>query len=51
MLVRLNEMAGQQSETTQMLNAAFKFMGREIIDEVKEMKKWAKKGHKPTFPS
>jgi hypothetical protein len=44
-------MAGQQSETTQMLNAAFKFMGREIIDEVKEMKKWAKKGHKPTFPS
>ena len=34
-----------------MLNAAFKFMGREIIDEVKEMKKWEKKGHKPTFPS
>ena len=51
MLVRLNAMAGPNHETTQMLNAAFKFMGREIIDEVKEMKKWAKKGHKPTFPS
>ena len=51
MLVRLNAMAGEQGETAQMLNAAFKFMGREIIDEVKEMKKWEKKGHKPTFPS
>ena len=51
MLVRLKAMAGPNHETTQMLNAAFKFMGREIIDEVKEMKKWAKKGHKPTFPS
>ena len=51
MLVRLNAMAGEQGETAQMLNAAFKFMGKEIIDEVKEMKKWAKKGHKPTFPS
>jgi len=34
-----------------MLDAAFEFMGQEIIDEVKEMKKWAKKGHKPSFPS
>ena len=51
MLVRLNAMTGENSETAQMLNAAFKFMGREIIDEVKEMKKWEKKGHKPSFPS
>ena len=51
MLVRLNAMTGENKETAQMLSSAFKFMGREIIDEVKEMKKWAKKGHKPTFPS
>ena len=51
MLVRLNAMTGHQAETAPMLNAAFKFMGQEIIDEVKEMKKWAKKGHKPSFPS
>ena len=51
MLVRLNAMTGENTETAQMLNAAFKFMGREIIDEVKEMKKWAKEGHKPSFPS
>jgi uncharacterized protein YfaS (alpha-2-macroglobulin family) len=51
MLVRLNAMTGEQGETAQMLDAAFEFMGQEIIDEVKEMKKWAKKGHKPSFPS
>jgi molybdopterin converting factor small subunit len=26
-------------------------MGKEIVDEVKELKKWEKKGHKPGFPS
>ena len=51
MLVRLNAMTGENKETAQMLSSAFKFMGKEIIDEVNEMKKWAKKGHKPTFPS
>ena len=51
MLVRLNAMTGENKETAQMLSSAFKFMGKEIIEEVKEMKKWAKKGYKPSFPS
>ncbi len=51
MLVRLNEMTGENQEAAAMLSSAFKFMGKEIIEEVREMKKWAKKGHKPTFPS
>lgn len=51
MLVRLNEMAGVQSETKQMLSSAFGFMGSEIIAEVEEMKKWEKEGHEVSFPS
>ena len=51
MLVRLNAMAGTQSDTQQMLNSAFKFMGREVVDEVNELKKLARKGHKVSFPS
>ena len=51
MLVRLNVMTGENKETAQMLSSAFKFMGQEIVEEVKEMKKWAKKGYKPSFPS
>ena len=51
MLVRLNVMAGRQPETAQMLSSAFTFMGREIVDEVAQMKKAEKKGIKPTFPS
>ena len=51
MLVRLNAMAGDQSATNSMLSSAFKFMGQEIVDEVKEMKKWEKKGHTVSFPS
>ena len=51
MLVRLNAMTGENREAAAMLSSAFKFMGKEIVEEVKEMKKWAKKGQKPTFPS
>ena len=51
MLVRLNEMAGVQSETTQMLSNAFGFMGQEIVKEVEELKKWEKDGHEVSFPS
>ena len=51
MLVRLNALVGTQGETTSMLNSAFKFMGREIVDDVREMKKAEKKGYKPSFPS
>ena len=51
MLVRLNEMAGEQTETKQMLTDAFGFMGQEIVKEVEELKKWSKEGHEVSFPS
>jgi hypothetical protein len=51
MLVRQNTLIGTSEKTKDMLSKAFKFMGREIIDMVKEMKKAEKKGIKPSFPS
>ena len=51
MLVRLNEMAGEQPETKQMLTDAFGFMGQEIVKDVEELKKWEKEGHEVSFPS
>ena len=51
MLVRLNQMTGQQTETKQMLSKAFNFMGDAFIKEVAEIKRLARKGVKPTFPS
>ena len=51
MLVRLNAMTGTQAETKEMLNTAFVFMGREMVKEVAELKKWEKKGHEVSFPS
>ena len=50
-LVRLNEMAGTQDDTKRMLTSAFKFMGREAVELVKELKRQEKQGVKPTFPS
>ena len=51
MLVRLNSLTDEQPTTESMLKSAFKFMGNEIVDEVKELKKLEKKGYKPGFPS
>ena len=51
MLVRLNSLTDEQSATESMLKSAFRFMGNEIVDEVKELKKLEKKGYKPGFPS
>jgi len=51
MLVRLNQMTEPQKETGQMLTQAFGFMGNEIVEMVKEMKKQAKKGWPQRFPS
>ena len=48
MLVRLNEMTGKEEP---MLDGAFKFLGREMVELVKEMKKQEKKGYRQTFPS
>jgi hypothetical protein len=51
MLVRLNDIAGEQPETKQMLTDAFGFMGQEIVKDVEELKKWEKQGHEVSFPS
>ena len=51
MLVRLNVMTGQQNDTRQMQDKAFNYIGEEMADLVKELKKQEKKGHKPSFPS
>ena len=51
MLVRLNKMAGEQSDISVMQTRAFDYIGQEMVKLVKEMKKAEKKGHKPTFPS
>lgn len=39
MLVRLNDLAGAQQESAQLLNKAFDFMGKEMVEEVKNLKK------------
>ncbi|UKK51581.1 MG2 domain-containing protein [Prevotella sp. E13-17] len=51
MLVRLNQMAGEQADTKKMLAASFTFMDQEILKMVDEMKKEEKKGHRQSFPS
>ena len=51
MLVRLNNMAGQQDDTNEMQEKAFSYLGQEMADLVAEIKKQQKKGRKPTFPS
>ena len=51
MMVRQNTMMGEQAETKQMLKNAIKFLGKEMVDMVKEMKKWEKKGYRQYFPS
>ena len=51
MLVRLNVMVDVQNDTEHMQDKAFTFIGKEMVDLVKELKKQAKKGHKPSFPS
>jgi len=51
MLVRLNVLTGQQKSTAKMLSRAFDYMGKDIVEEVKEMKKAEKKGENQTFPS
>lgn len=51
MLVRLNMMTGSQKETAQMLTDAFGFMGKEVVEEVNQMKRDEKKGIRPYFPS
>ena len=56
MFIRLNDMLDGKTDkytpkTKKMLERSFKFMGNEVVEMVKEMKKMEKKGIKPTFPS
>ena len=51
MMVRQNNMMGEQQSTKQMLTKAVKFLDKEMVDLVKELKKQEKKGYKSTFPS
>ena len=51
MMVRLNHMTSQQEPTKAMLSKAFRFLGQDIVELVREMKKEEKKGIKQTFPS
>ena len=49
MMVRQQQMTGELP-TAAMLKKAFKFLGNEMVDLVKELKKQEKKGYKPSFP-
>lgn len=52
MMVRLNKMTGEvQQETTKMLNKAFRFMGKYLVEEHQEMKEAVRKGNKNVRPS
>jgi uncharacterized protein YfaS (alpha-2-macroglobulin family) len=51
MLVRLNALTTNQADTKGMLKSAFSFMGSEVVDLVKELKKAEKKGEAVRFPS
>jgi len=51
MMVRLNAMTHPSPITQAMLKGAFRFLGKEMVELVKEIKKEEKRGLKPTFPS
>ena len=51
MLTRLYVMTGEQTDVKQIADKAFNYIGKEMVDLVKEMKKAEKKGYKPSFPS
>ncbi len=51
MLVRLNAMIGMQPNTENLLENAHRYMGRQMLKEVEEMKKAEKKGVKNLRPS
>jgi len=51
MLVRLNQIIGQQAETLELTDGAYDYLSREMTELVAEMKKQEKKGIKQQFPS
>lgn len=44
MLMRLDNMTGKHTETEGMINSAMKFLGKMIVKNVEEVKKWRKEG-------
>ena len=51
MMVRLNVLTTKQNSTSAMLTKAFKFLGKELVEEEKALKKWEKEGGKDLLPS
>ncbi len=51
MLTRLTLMTGEQKEVRQITDKAFNYIGKEMVELVKDMKKRQQKGYQPTFPS
>ena len=51
MLVRLNALTTPQTATSAMLDKAFDFMGQDIVETVKELKKAEKDNNEVYFPS
>ena len=51
MLARLHVMSGTYGSASSIQTRAMRYMDKEIEDMVAEMKKWEKKGVKPSFPS
>jgi hypothetical protein len=51
MLVRLNKMCGHQENAEDMLDGAFRFMGKDVVKMVKQMKEEEKKGIPQSFPA
>ena len=51
MLTRLGVMTGQQADVKAMADKAYNYVGREMVDLVREMKRMERQGHKPSFPS
>lgn len=45
MLTRLNTMTGDQAQTRTMLDKAFSFLGKTVVEKVKELRKAEKEGH------
>jgi Large extracellular alpha-helical protein len=51
MLARLHVMTGTYGNASTIQTRAMRYMDKEIEEMVEEMKKWEKKGVKPSFPS
>ena len=51
MLARLNVMTGSYGTASNIQSKAMKYLGKEIVELVEEMKRMEKKGYKPSFPS